>query len=310
MAFDMGAITPSSVSASLVCLSHGHLDHCGAVGMHASRRQLTGAQPATYVCHPDMVLPLQDIFGAYRRLSESLLPAVITPLTAGEQAVQLDSGGHPCKVHEWDGTETGLALLAKGPTKFLTAFATAHRVPSQGYIIWEQHCVLKEAYRALPSKEVGALRKSQPYEALFDVTVTPLVVFSGDTTLPSILRCGPALRAPLLILEATSLDDGLPLEKCHRRGHVHISEVVEAAEALQGVGRLLLMHVSHRYSPSMAVALVAAALPPALHAKVWLSTAGLSGDVKHDAPPGTAACAGAGTGHAADEDGAHGDPHG
>jgi hypothetical protein len=81
-----------------LCTRHGHLDHCGAVGMHASRRQLTGAQPATYVCHPDMVLPLQEIFGAYRRLSESLLPAVITPLTAGEQAVQLDSGGHPCKV--------------------------------------------------------------------------------------------------------------------------------------------------------------------------------------------------------------------
>jgi hypothetical protein len=64
-----------------------------------------------------------------------------------------------------------------------------------------------------------------PYYAAW-TAAEPLVAFSGDTTLPGLLACDAALRARVLIMELTSLDAGLPPDKCTARGHVHLEDLV------------------------------------------------------------------------------------
>lgn len=48
------------------------------------------------------------------------------------------------------------------PMKFVTSFPTTHRVPSQGYIVWQRKILLKEVFRTLPGQEIGKLRKTLP----------------------------------------------------------------------------------------------------------------------------------------------------
>lgn len=100
IALDMGRITESNIRCHTVLLTHGHLDHVGAVFQHASIRALRGMKPATYVCAAELQAQLRQIETAYRAMD----PGV---------------------------AELHLASTLDG----VTAFPTSHRVPSQGYVI-------------------------------------------------------------------------------------------------------------------------------------------------------------------------------
>ena len=51
---------------------------------------------------------------------------------------------------------------ATKPMKFVTCWATTHRVPSQGYIVWQTHIRLREQFRAAGA-DIPALRKTMPH---------------------------------------------------------------------------------------------------------------------------------------------------
>ncbi len=52
--------------------------------------------------------------------------------------------------------------LLRACTDFATrqSFPTVHRVPSQGYIVWEVRSHLREDLRRLPSADIAAMRKT------------------------------------------------------------------------------------------------------------------------------------------------------
>ena len=71
-----------------------------------------------------------------------------------------------------------------------------------------------------------------------------MFAFSGDTTLQAVLDYPPALEAEALVLECTYFDAARhPVSLAHERGHVHLSDIAEAASRFRN-RRLVLMHFS------------------------------------------------------------------
>jgi ribonuclease BN (tRNA processing enzyme) len=62
LAFDMGCCPTNSIDIGHVFLTHGHVDHCGAVAAHASLRALNDLPAAEYIAPTVMVPVLERVF--------------------------------------------------------------------------------------------------------------------------------------------------------------------------------------------------------------------------------------------------------
>jgi len=74
------------------------------------------------------------------------------------------------------------------------------------------------------------------------------------------------LRAKLLIMELTFLDDSVSVEQARGKGHMHIADFVANAHRFQNEA-ILLVHFSARYNRKQIVEALNTWLPPALRAK-------------------------------------------
>ncbi|OQV17204.1 hypothetical protein BV898_08697 [Hypsibius exemplaris] len=59
-AFDIGHATRSSINCDRVFITHGHVDHCGALAKHVSQRDMRAMTPATYYCPLDIQQTLKE----------------------------------------------------------------------------------------------------------------------------------------------------------------------------------------------------------------------------------------------------------
>ncbi|KAI4967576.1 hypothetical protein ZWY2020_024630 [Hordeum vulgare] len=82
-----------------------------------------------------------------------------------------------------------------------------------------------------------------------DTILYPEVAFTGDTTSDFILdpRNADALRAKVLITEATFLDDQVDVDHAREHGHMHLSEIMEHSQWFRNEA-IILTHFSNRYS--------------------------------------------------------------
>ncbi len=240
LCFDIGRAPRSAVHRSRVAFSHGHLDHTGGIALHAATRALTGLAPPTYLVPAPYLEDLRALFRVWRRIDRSRLPCELVPMRAGDR--------HP---------------LAKD--RELVAFASHHRVPSLGYGVFSCKHRLAPEYRGRPGPELRDLRLS-------GVEITrPIwtcdVAFTGDTSLAVLDQEPWLLQARLLILECTFLDDRVGVAACRAKGHVHLDEIIEHAEAFENQA-ILLTHFSARYSLAEIRAILGDRLPESLRSRV------------------------------------------
>src|SRR5690349_6664922 len=122
---DLGRCSTSAVNQRVVLISHGHLDHLGAITQHAARRALLGMAEGVYVV-PHAIGPrVEALFEAAGALDGQIIPRRVVPLAPGES-------------------------FSLGKNRTVRPFETFHRVPSQGYTVWEQRTRLREEFRGLP----------------------------------------------------------------------------------------------------------------------------------------------------------------
>ncbi|OQV17197.1 hypothetical protein BV898_08690 [Hypsibius exemplaris] len=69
-AFDIGHATRSSINCDRVFITHGHVDHCGALAKHVSQRDMRAMTPATYYCPQDIQETLKNICKSYAAMAE------------------------------------------------------------------------------------------------------------------------------------------------------------------------------------------------------------------------------------------------
>ena len=224
-------------------ISHTHADHCSGLAAVISARALNGNR--TRVLAPALgdVGGLRETLALSARLNDPTgrirYPFELIALSPDDGELQGPSG------------------------RVLLAFATRHRVPSHGCCVvqrrqkLQRRHLLDEGGRPLDAdkKAMGArirhLRQSLPPEELFDTDEVVELVYTGDTTIDW-LECPRsarlALKARVLITEATFLCDAVTPDQATERGHVHIKQIAHHAKRFERVGHLVLTHFSRRYS--------------------------------------------------------------
>jgi len=240
LVLDLGRCTPIAVQQPIVLVSHGHLDHIGAIAQHAARRAMMSMSEGVYVVPTAVADQVEALFNAAGTLDGQVIPRRVVPLGPGES-------------------------FRISKQRVVRPFPTFHRVPSQGYTVWEQRHRLREEFRGLAGEEIGRLRKSGV--AIDEAQEVPLLSFTGDTK-SEVLAENPELqRSETLVIETTFLDQRVDVAGARSMGHIHLQEVIECAELLPP-GEVVLSHFSARYQPDEIASLVAAGVPEALHARL------------------------------------------
>lgn len=236
LVLDMGRCTRAAIQQPLVLLSHGHLDHIGAVAQHAARRSMMHMGESTYVVPKSISNDVQELFNAAGRLDGQVIPRRVIALEPGE-TFQLSK------------------------QRWLRPFQTYHRVPSQGYTVWERRHHLRPEFRGLAPTELARLRERGV--DLNEGDDVPLLSFTGDTRVEVLERTPELQRTMTLVIEATFLDELVSVEGARSMGHIHLSEILERAALLPPTD-VVLNHFSARYAGVDVASLIAARLPDEL----------------------------------------------
>lgn len=220
-AFDIGRCPTRAIRQNFVFITHGHLDHIGGLPMYVASRGLYNLKPPMIFVPPSIKEDVEKLFEIHRSLGNVELNLDLVALDVGETyEMRNDIVVRPFKTH--------------------------HVVPSQGYVIYSVRKKLKKQYIHLKGKQIEKLKKSGV--EITDIILSPEVAFTGDTTSEYMLnpRNADALRAKILITEATFLDDEMSIEHAQQHGHTHLSEIIENAKWIRNKA-VLLTHFSSRY---------------------------------------------------------------
>jgi len=222
LVLDLGRCSRTSVNQPLVLVSHGHLDHVGAVVQHAARRAMMNMGESVYVVPASIAADVEGMFAAAEALDGGRIPRRVVPLGRDDE-------------------------LDLGKRRRVRPFETFHRVPSQGYTVWERRRRLRPPFRDLEGVRLGELRRAgHELDEEYDV---PILCFSGDTRVEVLERNPELLQAETLLLEATFLDDRVSVEDARAMGHIHLDELVARPELL-AARNIVLHHFSARYAPA------------------------------------------------------------
>lgn len=241
LCFDLGVGALSTTNLNIVCISHGHADHCGGLIPHLWRRDVRRLPMATYFAQPEDAQLLQEIVNVSCRLSRAkLVENVLRPMT--DQPVELSS------------------------RLVLTKFNSVHRVPCIGYLVSERRGKLLPEYRQLSPQEVRDLKNSGVQ--VQQEVLSPEIAYTGDTSI-EVFDLNPfLLQTRFLITECTGLDDKMDPDKVRKVGHIHLDHLVELFRDRPFEGeKLVLGHFSARYSREYCLRMVQARLPPDILAK-------------------------------------------
>ena len=282
---DLGA-TPNyadSLRASVVLLTHGHLDHMGAIFSHARAYALQhSGQSATYYMPVDLVPLLERAKACMEALdaeNDGSL-SLSTSSTAGSS--QRNESGLPMTfvgVRPGDALDLPIKKNLNGETIFVRVFKTFHRgAPSVGYVVGvRQRPTLKNEYKGMTSQRLRELAMSKV--SIVESIDCFEVAYTGDTTIEtfrpylqeghssddldkSALHLEQAFQCHFFITESTILDSNKESRcKAHDMGHMHLLDIVDAVVP-RVQHHLVLLHISSRYDADTALQLIAASISP------------------------------------------------
>ncbi len=240
---DVGLPLRGFCAADRIFLSHGHVDHSGGLpGLLGVRGMMQKQAP------PEVYMP--------REIATDLVEAlaVLTRLQRYELAIT------PMPMDPGDERHLGNNL-------FVRAFRTHHPVPSIGFQFVRRVKKLKPEFLALPGQEIAA-RKARG-DDLFEVLEHLELAYATDTLI-RVLDTNPTmLKSRVLILECTFLDDRKSLADSRAGCHIHLDELIAAADRFENE-HLILMHTSQIYSPNEAREIITKRVPAHLAARIQL----------------------------------------
>ncbi len=239
--FDVGIAARSSAAADFVFLSHGHVDHVGALSSHLGIRALVGKKRPPKVFLPaEIAEPIADALEAMTRLQRYDLAIEAVPLEPGDVA------------------------SLRGDLE-VRAFATHHVVPSLGYSLIRRIKKLRDEFKGLPGQEIATRKRAGA--DLFRTEERTEISYCTDTLIQALDNNPELYRSRVLVLECTFLDERKPISLARAGCHIHLDEILERADRFENQA-IVLMHFSQIYKPTDVVAILDERCPPALRKRI------------------------------------------
>jgi ribonuclease Z len=244
LGFDLGAQPWDFMGTPNWFVTHSHLDHIAALPVYVARRRMMKMEPPTIYLPEEAVDDVQRLLRIMQRLDRGRQNCELIGVRPGDEVVL--SREH-----------------------VVTAFATAHTIPSLGYIAWERRNKLKEEYHGLPGDQIRDLRQAGT-QVTREVR-TPLLAYTGDTSPAGIDNCPAVFDAKVLIAEMSFIRPNHRREKIHKFGHMHLDDFIERQDRFKNE-LIICAHYSTRYHPNEVFKYVEAKLPATLRprVKLWL----------------------------------------
>ena len=242
--FDLGAQPWDFMGTPNWFISHAHLDHLTALPVYVARRRMMKMEPPRVFVPAESLEDVKRLLLVWQRLDRGRQQCDLVGLEPGQEV------------------ELSREIV-------VTAWNTAHTIPSRGFIVWDRRHKLKDEYVGLPGDQIRDLRKSGT-PVTREVRL-PLVAYTGDTAPAGLDACPAAYEAKILITELSFIRANHRRDKIHKFGHMHLDDFLER----QGRFRNELIvagHFSTRYHPSEVTRLLAKKLPDGLKEKlkVWI----------------------------------------
>ena len=242
IAIDMGICTSKAVRCHTVFFTHAHTDHMAGVVRHCSIREMMGMEGTTYIVGQEHRSRFDDMMNAWRRLNRSFMRCTVKTMRPGEAM----------KIRQ---------------DLYIEAFRSIHRMPCQGYILYQEKSKLLAKYSSLSGKEIAALKRSG--NTVTEMKREPLLAYTGDTVF-DVFHTEPILRrSKILIMEITFFDHRVSIESARENGHIHIDEIPGDDNFFQNE-HIIIMHVSARYTTEEVRKIIKEKLPPKLLEKITL----------------------------------------
>jgi ribonuclease Z len=239
--FDVGIPFRSAAGASTLCLSHGHVDHAGALGSLLGIRALHGIKkPLRLVMPAEIVEPMLRSLGAIAEMQRWPLEVDAIGVSPGD-----------------------VVDLKKGV--WLRAFRTFHPVPSLGYQLFRKVRKLRPELAGRPREELVA--RKQAGEEVTDEAIHLELAYATDTLVQVLDHEPSILDSRVLILESTFLDARKTIETARAGCHIHLDEILERADRFRNQ-HLVLMHVSQLYRPMDVARILDTRVPAELRARI------------------------------------------
>ena len=215
--FDMGECLRPSLAAKYVAISHGHMDHIGALAYYCSQRRFQGMGTGRIVCDARLVGPIQRMMAGFVDLEQQRTPFELMPLEP-EQQIEIK------------------------PNIFLRGFLTEHTSPSFGYVVIERRSKLKPEYAEFPQEKLREL-KDRGMEITRTLEI-PLVAYLGDTAPGAHLIRNDVRTAQIVLCECTFFEPD-HTERAKVGMHLHVNDIAEWVRFLE-CKALILTHISRR----------------------------------------------------------------
>lgn len=239
--FDMGRAPRAHLAPKYCIISHGHMDHIGAVAYWCSQRNFQGMGPGTIVCDPRIAPDIRGMMDGFIALERQKTPYELVALDEGDE------------------------LEIKNNT-VLRPFRVEHTCPAMGYAIVEKRTKLKPELSGLPQEKLRELRERG--DEIVNHLEVPLIAYTGDTLPGGHLLRPEVLNAQVVIAECTFFDKG-HRDRARSGMHMHASDIAEWLK-IASCEHMVIVHVSRRSNLAQARKTLMDMLGPELGAKVHL----------------------------------------
>ena len=240
IAFDAGKCPDPLIDISRLFITHGHLDHTSGVPYYISQRSLRGLPGPDIYLPKKLRSPMKDILKKWNKIEGYKAKCNLIPMQWNDK-IQINKN------------------------YYVQAIPSFHRIPCNGYILFEKVVKLKKECLGLPSNEIVRLKKQG--KDIFHKVDNPVFAFSGDSTIEFVLENEAVRRSKVLFMECTYIDQKRPVKRAREWGHTHLDEIIHYKDYFQNE-RLVLVHFSKRYGSKNIQKTLKAKLPDALKNKV------------------------------------------
>jgi ribonuclease Z len=227
--FDMGCSKLYYYDNKLI--SHGHMDHIGALHTdHSSRRFFNIMNEKLYIMPTQCIIPFKVIAGAFSEMNSGK---------------SLKNNINLLNTHIIESESCNEYIKLIGTSYYVKAFEMDHKIKSFGYIIYLKSKKLKKEYIGMDGNMIKKIRMEIGVENLTDECYSPLVGYTGDTSIKGLLINREFLDVPLLIMECTGFSDE-DITTTREGKHIHWNDIIENKEKFNNM-KIILFHFSQKY---------------------------------------------------------------